>query len=801
MKTLLKWLRQYFDFNWKVEELTEILTMAGLEVEGVEGAFELPETVVVGRIEKRENHPDADKLSVCSVEIGAEQPLQIVCGAPNSDPGLKVPVALPGTELPTGLKIKRAKLRGVESEGMMCSAAELGAGEDESGLLELGQDAVVGQAATAWLSSDTVVDWEITPNRPDWLSHFGIAREIAALARKPEELRYPEVDSGAPSESDVREWASVEVLDQSLCPRYTARVLTDVKIAESPRWLRDSLTAVGVRPVNNVVDVTNYVMLECGQPLHAFDYHKLTEGKVIVRRAEEGEKMMTLDGGEHTLTPEQLVIADARKAVALAGVMGGANTEISEETETVLLESAAFNPGNVRATARKLGLHSESSYRFERGVDWEMVEYASRRAAFLLQQTAGARLIEGCLDFYPTPWRADLVPCRLSRINQLLGIDITVEQAREYFRCLGLDIWEQSETALTVRIPSFRLDLQREADLIEEVARMYGLDNIPAKRPASIVGGGLKDDAGRELEEARKALLGLGLSETMTYSTISVEEGARAVDGGDEERLVKLANPISAEAACMRPSMWTGLLRTAAVNSARGNLDLGVFEIGRVVVSDPALPEERYQAGLLLSGRVHPERYGEERERQYDFFDLKGILEDFCEALLLPPPECRPCEDGKFVEGERAEMLIQGRRAAVFGRVHADHCRGMRLHYPLYAALFELDSALSLERRQKVFRPLPQYPATARDISMVVPASITHRQIVETVQETDSQWLEQIALFDLYEDAENLGKDRRSLAYSLVYRHSGRTLTDEEANQEHERIKSHLQSRLAVDFR
>ncbi len=800
MKTSLRWLRQYFDFSWSVDELAEALTLAGLEVEGIERPGKVPDEVVVGEILERQDHPNANRLSLCRVEVGAEEPLQIVCGAANCQAGCRVPVALSGAELAGGLRVRKAKLRGVESAGMMCSAAELGLGQEHDGLLQLPKNAVPGRPAADYLQADTVIDWEVTPNRPDWLSHLGIAREIAALAGRPDKLRLPKPEIRPAPGTDVRRMAAVEVADPELCPRYTARVLTSVKIGPSPDWLQQALTAVGVRPINNVVDVTNYVMMECGQPLHAFDYDKLRGGRIIVRRAKAGEQLVTLDGQKHQLHPDRLVIADTERAVALAGVMGGAESEIVETTTTVLLESAAFNPANIRATVRALGIGSESSYRFERGVGLETVEFASRRATALIQELAGAEVAEGCLDVYPRPWQPDMVPCRIGRLNQLLGTDLEVEQVAEYCRCLGLTVAEQSPEVISVNIPSFRLDLQREADLIEEVARLYGLDNIPAAAPVAIVGGGMAEDAYVELQHVRDLLLSLGLTETMTYSTIGVADALRTV-GGEESQLIKLANPISAESACMRPSLLPGLLRTVSHNIAHNNHDLAIFEMGRVVARHSEFGEERYQVGIAMTGSAQPERYGEERRREYDFFDLKGVLEEWFERRGRPCPDCLPSEHPALLPGRTAEMIVDQRKLAIFGQVRDELVRGMRLNHPLFLAVLELEPEFALERCQPKAQPLAQFPSTSRDISMIVPDKVRHRDIVKVIEACRCPWLEEVRLFDLYRDGQALGPDRRSLAYSLVYRHSGRTLTDDEANTAHEQIKSTLAAELPVEFR
>jgi len=800
MKTSLKWLSEYVDIPWDASELADRLTLAGLEVEGIDQIGSVPQTVVVGQVLSRGKHPDADRLSVCRVDVGQNEPLQIVCGAPNCDPGLKAPVALIGTVLGEGFKIKKTKLRGVESVGMLCAEDELGLGTDHAGIMAMPEDAELGRPVSDYLDSDVVIDWEITPNRPDWLSHLGIAREIAAIAGKPESLRLPETGCKATTDARAQDVATVRVDDPELCPRYTARVIRSVTIGPSPDWMQRALEAVGMRPINNVVDITNYVMLECGQPLHAFDYERLADHTIVVRRAAVGEKLVTLDNEDHELTTDNLLIADPARGVALAGVMGGENSEISDGTTTVLLESAAFNPSNIRATAKQLGTGTESSYRFERGVGLDMVEFASARAAYLMAEFAGGEVLDGVIDVYPEPYQPHEVACRVKRAEKLIGVPLTADQIAGYMAKLALDVAETTPERVTVSVPSFRLDLDREADLIEEIARLYGYDNLPAVPAPARVLGSIRADAHTGVEEARTELLGLGLSETVTYSLMGTTDAALGTGVADND-LIKLANPISAEGACLRASLVSGLLRTVAHNIARNVPDLAVFEIGRVAVNAPPLPEERLQVGIALTGRRHPERYGAERELICDFFDLKGLLESWLNSRRLPVPECHPIDHPALKTGTAAELSIDAQQIAVFGQAADELTDGMRLTQPLYIAIVELSRMLERPPEPRKFQPLPQFPATARDISLVAPTTLASGEIIDAIRNTQSPWLENIRVFDLFEDQQALGKTNRSLAFSLTYRSSERTLTDEEVNQAHNRIKTSLANQLKISFR
>lgn len=799
MKTSIQWLRNYIDIPWKPAELAERLTMAGLEVEGMETLGEIPATVVVAEILTRQPHPDADKLSVCTVNVGAAEPLQIVCGAPNCDAGKRVPCAQIGTVLGADFKIKKSKIRGVESYGMLCAADELGLGNDHSGLLELAADAPIGVPVSEVLDTDTVIDWEITPNRSDWLSHIGIAREIAAVTGTYDKLRLPEIGLVESETVKVADLAAVEVLDPDLCPRYTARVIRNVKIGPSPDWMQKALRAVGLRPINNVVDITNYVMLECGQPLHAFDYEFLAGHRIVVRRAMAGEKIVTLDETKLTLTTDNLLICDGERGVALAGIMGGLNSEIRETTTTVLLESAVFHTSNIRASSRNLGIATDSSHRYERGVDIEMCESASRRAAALMAQYAGGEVAAGLIDAYAQPYTPHTVTARFARINALIGVEIAPETVRELLRNLGVGIAEMTDTTITISVPSFRHDLEREADIIEEVARLYGLDRIPAAQSACRSGGPRKADAFYVLEESRAQLRGLGLQETMTYSFVNPEAAVRCT-GIAPEQVIAPVNPISAELGAMRPSLIPGLMQSTAHNIAHNLPDLAIFEQGRVLVNAPGYPEERNQIGIVMTGRVHPERFGAEKAAAVDFYDLKGVLEGWFLARRLTAT-CVPASHPAFVSGAAAAFEVDGEQVAVFGQVCAALTADMRLKYPVLMALIELDRVLAHAGAPRRYEPLPQFPATSRDIALLADASLANQAVVDAVNSLRIPLIEKVELFDIYEDEQALGKDKKSVAYSVTYRDPKSTLTDEKVNRLHEKVRQHLVQTLGVELR
>ncbi|MBT3288205.1 MAG: phenylalanine--tRNA ligase subunit beta [Victivallales bacterium] len=800
MKTSIKWLENYIDIDWEPAEMAERLTMAGLEVEGIESTCDVPETVVVAEILDRQPHPDADTLSVCSVNVGEEAPLQIVCGAPNCDAGKKVPCARIGTVLGEKFKIKKSKIRGVVSFGMLCAADELGLGGAHSGLLELPADAPVGEPVIGSLASaDTVIDWEVTPNRPDWLCHIGIAREIAAVTGTLAAFRLPDVSFCEASDAKVADMASVEVLDAELCPRYTVRVIRNITIAPSPEWLQEALRAVGLRPINNVVDITNYVMMECGQPLHAFDYEFLAGRRIVVRRAAAGEKITTLDEVERELTCDNLLICDGEKGVALAGVMGGLASEIRDTTTTVLLESAVFHASNIRATSRDLGVSSDSSHRFERGVGLDMCEFASRRAAALIAELGGGEVVAGVIDAYPKPYTPHTVTARFAKINSLIGVDIPRETVRQQMLNLGLTVSEMTEETINVSIPSFRHDLEREADIVEEVARLFGLENIPAAMPVALSGGPREADGFYPLEESRAQLRGLGLQETMTYSFINPEAATKCT-GVTDEQLIKPVNPLSIELGTLRPSLIPAMIASTAHNIAHNIDDLAIFEQGRVLVNAPGLPEERNQIGIVMTGRVQPERYGDEKAVAVDLYDLKGVLEGWFEARRLTAV-CAAAEHPSLVPGLTAAFEIDGQQVAVFGQVCEELTQDMRLKHPVFMAVIELDRVLACAERPRIYEPLPQFPATTRDIAILADAGLENQAVVDAVFSLRLPLIERVELFDIYEDEKALGAGKKSLAYSVVYRDARATLTDKKVNKLHEKVRQHLVKTLGVELR
>lgn len=794
MNISYNWLKKYIDLNLSAEELSAKLTMAGLEVEGMETTGGVPAGVVTAKILSRKKHENSDHLSVCEVDKGDEV-LQIVCGAPNCDAGNIVPLATIGTEFKDGdgvFTIKKGKIRGVESFGMMCSARELGLSNDHDGLLILPADTKIGIPFSELVNSDTVYDCSVTPNKPDCLSHIGVARDLAALLDL--DLNMP-CSSSAPADNAVPAMPGlVTVEDPELCPLYAGRVIRGVKVGESPDWIKDALKAVGIRPIDNIVDITNYVMMELGVPLHAFDIRNLKDEKIVVRRAKDGESIVALDGKKYDLKTSDLCICDAEKPVAIAGVMGGEYSGIQADTTTVVLESAFFDPDTVRKTSRQLGLSSDASYRYERGVDREAVLAAGHRALQLILDIAGGEYVGFCA-VEAAKKEAKVIDVCYDRIRGLLGMDVSDERIDSILQKLG---FAADGTKYTV--PSWRVyDVAGEADLAEEVARIHGLDKLPDV-PIRAISADFKLDACHVLEILRDQLTGIGLDEVMCGSMIDEKMALR--DGMfQSEDLIKPLHPISLELAVMRPSLLPGMLDVVRHNIARKNLDLAFFEVGHVFCSNQEkYPEERDELAIALTGRVHPERFSAERAVIADFYDLKGILESLLEIRRIKGYFFRAAEDVRFVKGQCAELVVCGKVAGVFGQIVPALTKGMRLTTPLFAAVIQLDALLSAAEKSAFYEPLSLFPSTSRDVAFLAPKEMEHKKVVDFIMKAHLPNLERVELFDIFEDA-SIGEGKKSMAYSLVFRSAERTLTDDEVNKAHEQLRQKLAKGLGVELR
>jgi phenylalanyl-tRNA synthetase beta chain len=801
MKVSLNWLKDYVEIRMGLKELTELLTMGGLEVEQVAQTGEGFEKVVVAEINSIRRHPNADRLTLVEAKTDHEK-FSIVCGATNIREGQKVPLALIGARLPNGMEIKKSKIRGVPSEGMLCSEMELGLGEDASGIMILPKDLSLGMNLGEALGlMDTILDISITPNRPDCLCVIGVAREIAALTHQ--KVRYPLTHLSNQGE-EIHQKTSVTILDPDLCPRYVARMIEGVKIGPSPHWMRNRLEKVGIRSINNVVDVTNFVMMEWGQPLHAFDFELLEEGRIVVRRAQAGEEFVTLDGVKRTLDEEMLMICDGVKPVAIAGVMGGLNSEIKEDTKTVLLESAYFDPVSNRRTSRQVGLETEAAYRFGRGVDYGGCLSVANRAAQLIQELAGGRVVEGVVDAYPKPLKPKPIRLRLQRVHQVLGTEITAPQVKTYLEDLELDVQGGEGGFLVVTPPSFRGDLEREIDLIEEVARLHGYERIPITLPKGPPSPEIKN---RELlleREAIRTLIHHGYHEIITYSFTSPASGDLIGLTPDDmrRRYIKILNPLAEDLSVLRTSLISGLLETARYNLSRKNSNLKLFELKKVFIpqEDEKLPREiKCLAGLAMGFDQDP--HWAISPRQVDFFDVKGCVEDLLEALQIKGIRFIRAGDIPYLHPGKASRVFLGEEVlGALGEVHPQVLSHYEIHGKAYLFEIDFEQVVRWAGEERRFQPLARFPAVYRDLSMVVDDALEAGKLVEMIWTSRQAFIDQVNLFDIYRGAP-IPPGKKGVSCRIRYQARDRTLTDEEVNQYHEKLISRLREAFGIELR
>jgi phenylalanyl-tRNA synthetase beta chain len=784
MKFSVNWLREFVDLPPKVEDLTELLTLSGVEIEGIEERGANFDKVVVAQINASAQHPNADRLSVCQVDDGSGQTRQIVCGATNYKVGDKVPLALPGAELSKGLKIKESKLRGVESQGMLCSAIELGLGQDAAGLLILSPEAKIGAPIGELFPADTILDVEITPNRGDLLSHFGLAREIAALTEK--RVKMPAFERRLEITAE-----GIEITALRECPFYTVRKIDHVKVGPSPDWLRAKIEAAGIRSINNIVDISNFVMLELGQPTHAFDADKL-KGEIKVRLASDGEKFLALDGKTYSLTSKDLVIADQERVVGIGGVMGGEETGVTESTQNILLEAAYFLPASVRRTARTLNLPSDASYRFERGVDPGMVEIASSRASLLMRDIAGGKPAQKLAEAGKLPPNPDDISLRYEKCDQVLGLPIKPKVVDQILERFGLSKSKNEDKKRSIwKIPSYRRDLQRDVDLIEEVVRSHGVQGIAGTdrsrfTPASSA------DLSHDVESAlRERLVGRGLTEARTSKLIPRKAGPF------RENAVELRNPLSEDHVALRPSLLSGLLNVLGRNVRAGAEQIAVFEIGRVFI--PPNGGESRRLGILFWGKaVSAAHWRSPTQRSLDFIDLKGAIE----SITLPKSlSFRRTEHPDLVLA--TEIHLDDQVIGMAGQLSAPHAATVDASGAVVLAELNVDFIVGEQSAPRVFREMDRFPEMTRDIAMIVPEAITHEQVVRIIQTPPEPLLESVQLFDLFSgnDTNNVGAARKSLAYRLTYRDRNRTLTADQVTAAHAKIRERLRHEVGAELR
>ncbi len=862
MKLSLNWLSDYVRHGLPAEAVADLLTMSGLEVEGAERLGPTFDGVVVGGVLEARPHPEADRLTLCRVDLGTAhatgEPVQIVCGAPNVAAGQKVAVATVGTtlDLPSRsdpavrepVTLRRAKIRGEVSNGMICAEDELGLGDSHAGILVLDADAPIGQpfadylAAHGQMTGDVVLDVNITPNRPDATSHAGVARDVAALTG--EALRLPEVT--LPETSGAAAGAfSVEIQDAEGCPRYVGLLVRNVTVGPSPEWLRARLEAVGVRPINNVVDVTNYALHELGQPLHAFDLDRLEGKKIVVRRSRPGEALTTLDDKERALPEGTLLICDAEKPVAVAGVMGGANSEVTSATTSVLIESAYFDPVSVRRAARALGLATDASYRFERGVDPTGQPRAAARAAALMAEVAGGTVVPGMVDMNPCPYEPRTVTLRPSRLRRVLGADVPEEDAVRLLRAIGFEVeaeagraldafaevvmrseslraavGEAREAGLRCVVPPWRPDVTREADVIEEVARLWGFDRIPDPATATVpLEPTPQDPLARRLDALRARLVGLGCREAYTNSLVpraTAEQFAALTGTG--AGVVQTLNPISQEMAALRPSLLPGLLAVAAYNQARGAEAVRLFEVGHVYARAAPLPAQAgsAQAGsadaqvsgyhehtalaVVLSGPAAAAGW-DQPARASDFFDLKGVLFHALGALDGPPLDETTQTEPDALFAYRLHLDADGQRLGVLGRVSDAVAALYDLRAPVYVAEVNAELAAALDRRTGPvrYRPVSRFPVVQRDLAVVVAESERVGPMLRTAEHAGRPLVQDVRVFDLFR-GETLGDGLKSVALALRLG-ADRTLTDEEVERQVRRVAAALERQHGARLR
>lgn len=793
MNLPMSWLNDYMDIDVTPKEYSDRMTMSGSKVEGFENMGEAVQNVVTGKVLTCTDHPDSDHLHVCTVDAGTGEILQIVCGAPNVKEGIIVPVALVGAVLPDG-KIKKGKLRGVESCGMLCSHDELGITEDmlgyepEYGILILPDDTPVGKdIKDIFGMNETVVEFEITSNRPDCFSIIGLARETAATFDK--KFTIPEVKFSENNEN-ITNTISVEVLDKDKCKRYCARMVKNVKIAPSPAWMQERLRACGVRPINNIVDITNYVLLEYGQPMHAFDLRDLADNKIIVRRAEDGEVIKTLDEQDRTLTNNDLVIADGKKAVAIAGVMGGFNSEVKNDTTTVIFESATFDGASVRLTAQRVGLRTEASSRYEKGLDYNNTVPAVERACQLVEELGCGENVGGMIDVMGNVTDMKALPFRPDKINAFLGTDISTEQMVKYFDALEI---KTDLDKMAVTPPSFRPDLEGEADIAEEVARFYGYDKIPVTLLSGEATCGKKTARQQAQDSIMDILTAHGMYEiyTYTFTSPSIFDKLNVAADSKLRNAVKISNPLGEDTSIMRTTTIASMLDILSRNYNYRNPSAKLFEIGKVFIpnDNEKLPDEPYKITMGMYGN------------NVDFFDIKGICEELFAGLNVQKVKYTAVTDNPtFHPGRCASVSAGGKILGIIGEIHPAVCRKYGLETPVYVGELDFENIFLNIKTDIKFKELPKYPAVTRDIAMLVDKNVPVADIEEIVKKASGKLLESITLFDVYE-GEQIPEGKKSVAYNAVYRALDRSLTGDEVQKVFDKAVKNLEHQLGAQLR
>lgn len=801
MKISLEWLKDYVDIPLEPSDLANRLTHAGLEVEDLVRCQPRFRRVRVAELLSFHPHPQSKRLHICQVFDGWRN-YSVVCGAPNLKEGQRVALAPEGATLADGTTIQAIAIQGILSEGMLCSEKELGVGEDASGIMALDPHLCLGAPLEDALSlQDWILELNVTPNRSDCLCVLGIAREVAALMNVA--LRYPQ-NPKAPDTGKPTIKTSVVIERPDLCPRYVAELILGVRIGPSPFWMRRRLQAVGARPINNIVDVTNYVMLELGQPLHAFDFERLEEGRIVVRAARAGESFVTLDGNTRTIPEGALFICDGKKPVALAGIMGGWNSEVQSTTTNILLESAYFNPMGIRRTSKKIGLSTEASLRFERGVDPNGCRRAADRAGSLMVELAGGTLSPEVVDNYPRRHEAKKIILRPPRVNQILGSALGPADMQDYLRKLQLQVESTDSNSLLVTVPTFRVDLEREIDLVEEIARIHGFHRIPETLPVGDISPGQRASKPRAIQRARDLLTAFGFREVINYSFIGRQalDALRLAPEDARRKVIRIQNPLSEDQSCMRTTLIPGLLQAARTNFFRQNFNLRFFEMGRVFFPQPdrELPEEIDYLSGFLTGMRHEESWATPKE-EIDFFDLKGVLQAFFAGLRVLPYRFIPEKEEPFLHPGKACRILNNQGVlGIMGELHPDVALAYELKPRIFLFELNFDAVVKTMDEKRSFRPFPRFPAVYRDLALIVEETIPAGDLLRAIEEMNDGTITEIRIFDLYR-GNQIPSGKKSLAFRLKYQKEDRTLTDEEVSECHQKVIQSLVERYGAALR
>jgi len=800
LKISLNWIKEFVDISEiPINEIIEKLTLAGLEVESYEDQNEIYKNFVVGYVKKKTKHPNADKLSLCKVSVGAEE-FQVICGAPNVESGQKVVLALNGAIIPrSGQKLEKAKIRGIESNGMICSEAELNISDDHSGIMVLDNKLKEGTNISEALQlNDVILEIGITPNRPDALSHIGIARDLSALFNKKFSLPKIEIKS---SKEKINNYAAVEIVDTKNCPRYSAKVVLNVQIQESPKWLKERLTSVGLRPINNIVDITNYVLYELGQPLHAFDLDFLSGNKIIVKTAEENSTFITLDSKERKLNKDVLMICDSEKPIAIAGIMGGENSEVKNSTKNILIESAYFNPASIRKSSKFLGHSTEASYRFERGTDPNITAFAAERTAELISDICGGKVCDGLIDIYPNKIENRKIFLRYSRTNKILGYIINKQDIEKILENLQFEIEEVNEEKLLIEVPTFRPDIEREIDLIEEIARIYGYEKIPTE-PKIIFTLGNRVDESHFVNKIRDELIALGFNE-MICNTLQNKKLSELTGNP-----IPLLNPDNEDMAYLRTSLIPGALDIIKKNIYVGEKNLMLFEIGKVFqlnnneikYFDDFKEEEKLI--VLLTGRAN-EKEWYKQERYFDFFDLKGYIYSLFKKIGIENQlnDSYNTSENKLFNlfDYNIQKTYKNEVIGFGGKIRKEILNIFDIQQEVFCYEFSINKLKIIKPKEKRFTELLKYPKISKDFAFIFDVNISYKEIEKFIREKASPLLKNIKLFDIFE-SDSLGKNNRSMAINLEYYDEKRTLKDEEVEKDFnyliEEIKKHFNAIL-----